>query len=121
MPRLDGAVGQIRFPVAPGVDFDHLLDRVVEGLALEFLACQPFLERGGGDVLDLELLGHGQSGIEHVHHRVFILRVKRVGSAHHHDEVYLELERLHALHQVLQILGVSSGKEGDLRIVYLDG
>ena len=72
-------------------------------------------------MLHFVFLGHFEPGIEHVHDGVLVLRVERVGSADHHDQVDIELEGAKPFEHIVQILGIGSREQGDLDIVEFDG
>ena len=106
VPGFDGAFIEGRLFVATGMKLDHLLDCIVKGFTLELFAGEPLLKRGGGHMFDFVLPGHGEAGVEHTHHRIFILGVEGVGTADHHDQVDLKLEsRFKSLKHILEVLG----------------
>ena len=101
MPRFDRALVECTFLVATGMNIDHLLNGSIKSFALQFLSGEPFFKGSRGHMLNLVLLGHFQTGIEHVNDGVLVLRVERVGTANHHDQMNFELESLETLKHIL--------------------
>ena len=122
VPVLDAGALEARFAVGAEVDFDVLRDRRIEICAVARGVCvHPFLNGGGGEVTDTVCHGGFETCHKLRNDSVFVRGIHRIGTAHHEDEVDIELKGFEPSDEFSNVSRMRRCKERNLHTGRLHG